>query len=1099
MDLNQMNIQSMQVSANALWNKGSSLFKQGNIFTGKVTSYRDGSLEIMPDNRESSIRLAVGEDLLVAANDQVEVKVLSRNSKGMQLTLSVLRESAENLKNKTTEQSIASDKRLNRETVNMEDVINTIRSSENPLKYSNDLTNHVSHAVEQVNTMIDSFSDHDFGSIIKENFDAKKMTVDLLYQVGHSDRMNKKISLSDNSDEGVKISLDEDKVDELIDEYSNQYSFDKVNTDILMESIKALKRSGVNIDYKNLERMISFAGKSESVKEMSDDQLANFLASDKEVTLSELQKSMYSSKYKTLDNQISDEDYESVEENVKDIMDNAFSGDEDIDDFYKLAEKLVKKGIPLDERTLDTIRFLRRSDTIDYLQKAADQIYQQNKPEKMELITAGESAGVISLSDYRDLHALMNRITKEDVEAVVLQGKRVSFRELESQVEALDQSSTGHDSDSANSDERNQAAISLETQALGSESEKQVENLQVIRYQMTFKAALNLSIEGVDLKNVSLDTIRHNLENFELKHADTMVELKDHELTEQEEVLLNVKTHMAIIAGGSTASLAKIGMEEGSYTLESVSAAMKIGADRYDQLRTMPRSDLGDSIETAFRNIKDILEDLGLENTEFNRRSVEILGRNELPMSIENIENVKQVDMLLQDIMTKLMPEHVQKLINMDVDVTKESLEDLVAFVNKEETSVQTDIKEQIAKSIVEMEKNGDLSDEEKNRMIGIYRMIHTIENSKGAAVGYMVSQQISATLENLFDVAKAIGQSTSNRQNMNIKVDDSFGALESLEKSEMTIKEQIRSGYYEKENQLSQTIRDVLNGKVESPILEVQQQVVSQDVKALKESLDKIVKIQKGPLKDGYEIKKELTLGELEGLDAISKNENKLSELIQEIIHSGDEKTLGRISTELDRLLDSPDQEGQEVFEEHMKEILDEAANDRLADMLNKNAMYDEEKPEIHELKKETLNQMSLQKELISQEDYYQIPVMVNGEMQQMNMYYFRKNKMQKTEDEDMSLYFSISTKNIGSANIRVQFEKEQVSVSMFASDPRGTEALKEREESFKQIFSRIGLGTENIKFQSFQMPKPIGKDTGASANNKVKKYAWSRFEQVI
>ena len=59
---------------------------------------------------------------------------------------------------------------------------------------------------------------------------------------------------------------------------------------------------------------------------------------------------------------------------------------------------------------------------------------------------------------------------------------------------------------------------------------------------------------------------------------------------------------------------------------------------------TAPRADLGDSIQKAFRNVDDILADIGLDTTEANRRAVRILGYNELPITPENVAQIKAVD-----------------------------------------------------------------------------------------------------------------------------------------------------------------------------------------------------------------------------------------------------------------------------------------------------------------------------------------------------------------------------------------------------------------------------------------------------------------------
>ena len=71
---------------------------------------------------------------------------------------------------------------------------------------------------------------------------------------------------------------------------------------------------------------------------------------------------------------------------------------------------------------------------------------------------------------------------------------------------------------------------------------------------------------------------------------------------------------------------------------------------------TQPRSELGDSIQKAFRNVDDILQDMDLETTDANRRAVRILGYNRMAVTPENMAKVKDADLMLQRITEKLTP-----------------------------------------------------------------------------------------------------------------------------------------------------------------------------------------------------------------------------------------------------------------------------------------------------------------------------------------------------------------------------------------------------------------------------------------------------------
>ena len=73
------------------------------------------------------------------------------------------------------------------------------------------------------------------------------------------------------------------------------------------------------------------------------------------------------------------------------------------------------------------------------------------------------------------------------------------------------------------------------------------------------------------------------------------------------------------------------------------SALEKAGV-QYETLMTAPRTDMGDSIQKAFRNVDDILNDLGVEATEENRRAVRILGYNGIEITEDSIIQMKAAD-----------------------------------------------------------------------------------------------------------------------------------------------------------------------------------------------------------------------------------------------------------------------------------------------------------------------------------------------------------------------------------------------------------------------------------------------------------------------
>ena len=83
-------------------------------------------------------------------------------------------------------------------------------------------------------------------------------------------------------------------------------------------------------------------------------------------------------------------------------------------------------------------------------------------------------------------------------------------------------------------------------------------------------------------------------------------------------------------------------------------AQMERAGEAYETLKTEPRADLGDSIQKAFRNVDDILEDLDLEVTDANRRAVRILAYNEMAVNAESVMQMKAADQKVQNLFQNL-------------------------------------------------------------------------------------------------------------------------------------------------------------------------------------------------------------------------------------------------------------------------------------------------------------------------------------------------------------------------------------------------------------------------------------------------------------
>ena len=109
--------------------------------------------------------------------------------------------------------------------------------------------------------------------------------------------------------------------------------------------------------------------------------------------------------------------------------------------------------------------------------------------------------------------------------------------------------------------------------------------------------------------------------------------------------------------------------------------------ETYEALKTAPRKDLGDSIQKAFRNVDDILNEMNLEITEQNRRAVRILGYNHMEITEENISKMKTADQEVQTLLERMQPGVTLQIIRKGMnplDMSIEKLNDIAAEVQNE-------------------------------------------------------------------------------------------------------------------------------------------------------------------------------------------------------------------------------------------------------------------------------------------------------------------------------------------------------------------------------------------------------------------------------
>ena len=238
--------------------------------------------------------------------------------------------------------------------------------------------------------------------------------------------------------------------------------------------------------------------------------------------------------------------------------------------------------------------------------------------------------------------------------------------------------------------------------------------------------------------------------------------------------------------GGRDASLETV-YQEGKLKKDSYEKAQ----ESYEKLMTAPRSDMGDSIKKAFRNVDDILKDLGVELTEENRRAVRILGYNRMEINLSSLEAVRDADRQVQNVVDRLTPAATLKMIRDGFNPLEKSFGELEEYFEALPAEYKNE-SESYSRFLYNLERNHEISKEERESYIGIYRMVHQIEKREDAAVGALVNSGAEVHFSNLLSAlqsAKAKGMdvrvaedtedikiSVRRRENLGERISSGFG-----------------------------------------------------------------------------------------------------------------------------------------------------------------------------------------------------------------------------------------------------------------------------------------------------------------------------------
>ncbi len=320
--------------------------------------------------------------------------------------------------------------------------------------------------------------------------------------------------------------------------------------------------------------------------------------------------------------------------------------------------------------------------------------------------------------------------------------------------------------------------------------------LEEIRLRMTAEVNLKLLKSGFSIDTAPMEELVEALKQAEEELAgqyfpnDAQAVDKYRSFTRTNEIMEQIPQLPAQILGSFAEGRALFSLGEFHEEGKALQDTYQRARTDYEALMTAPRADLGDNIKKAFANVDDILQDLGLELTEENRRAARILGYNRMEMTIQNIEAVRSADEQVKNVVEKMTPATVLKMIRDDFNPLEKSFAELEHYF-EELPEEYRESSENYARFLYGLERNHEITEEERAGYIGIFRLIRQIEKSDGAAAGTLVNAQAELHFANLITAVR-----TGKVKSLDKKVTDELGAVTELIRKGDSITDQIAKAF---------------------------------------------------------------------------------------------------------------------------------------------------------------------------------------------------------------------------------------------------------------------------------------------------------------
>jgi hypothetical protein len=857
----------------------------------------------------------------------------------------------------------------------------------------------------------------------------------------------------------------------------------KKKFDIEEEDIYKLKKNGYDLERLYLEDSTSYLGvqstqgtssaanvsskvaqieeKIEVIKKQSDNMYLYALHTNEPITINSLYQSQFKGYFKKTTHAYTKEDIGKVLQmnGLSDTKGNRWA-----------ANKLAEYGMDINKQ--DVVK-------LQNMQAAVECLDKQEEMEKAEQdIQAGKEAGerplieenkvLYDTEDIKNIKEELGEVEEGAIEELVERDEEITIGNLRATL-------------FKNTDlalKRNKALSFTEGQKQAVKDIK--EQINQIRAKLTTEAAQKIS-EKMPLESSQLADVVQELNAIESQAVEEAAKQADVELTpENIEVIRSVMAVRQEIAENREGTVEIQVQTQENIKLNEIHEALS----KYEQNETPVETRFGETIKKVEDQIENLLQEMGINPSKETVQAAKALIMNNMEVNEKSLKETLHIMTKINTFIEEMTPYRTAVLIKEGLNPYGASIDHVLDWIAQDKVE---DLKSSIAETIVALQEKGQVTVEQKDALLGFYRIMQSVSKNREEVVGYLFKNDLPLTMERLDEATKYIG----SQKIIEATVDDSFGELETL-------------------NYNTQTAKMMLNQSSEQILktVDIVTMLENMELPVSPENIEKLKKINAllYPLiKEQF--KKEL--GKFEGMSTLPKSFlDKLEhikkidpQIISHILKQGITPTVSNLYW-TDKILQNPEvykellqdgglirQELPKTFDE-MEEELDHQEQEA---KINKEAAL--EKGDMLEYKtyKQIQEVIHLQKELSEKDGVYQIPFMIQGEEKMVHLYFNKKQNKAVSGDHSTTAVMSYETKHMGTITAYIHFKEENISYKIQGETGEITSELQNNSQFLDELLNNIGY---LVSFSEYEARAEQGEAINKSLHLKRGE---SDFEEVI